>query len=790
MSVSVISLALTNRLVRKRESMIVKKIRKKVSHVLLAAGLILSFSLPVTLTQAEAKDPNIPVQLLGINDFHGALNTTSKDVNGAAIGGADYLSTNLDQAEANFITANPNATSANSLRVQAGDMVGASPAVSGLLQDEPTMKVLNEMNFKVGTLGNHEFDEGLPEYKRILDGVSTDKFGPIVENYPRVKSDMQIVAANVVDKGTSTVAEGFKPYVIQEIGGVKVGFIGIVTTEIPNLVLANYIKNYDFLNEADTVVKYSKILRDQGVNAIVVLSHVPAITSGNPTNQTDQTVSGDAQAMMEAVNQKDKDNSVDIVLAGHNHQYTNGVVGKTRIVQSYNNGKAFSNITGELDPETGDFVSTPSAKIEYNYRTGTPDAKIAAITQDASDRIASTITEPIGKTANGTISRETNLEGAPVDTKESALGNLITDAQRYMAKKAGVDADFAMTNNGGIRADLITSSNNEITWGAAQAVQPFGNILQVVKMNGATILEALNQQYTNGEKYFLQISGLKYTYTDTNDLDQAYRVVNATTNDGTPLDPSKEYTVIINDFLYGGGDGFQAFTKGQLVSAIDPDTETFINYIKEQTAAGKVITAEKEGRKTYKTAAQLEEEAISAIKASTKFNPLAEKDKTFSGVTVPNATISVQKSTEEQTKGLRVAANLTTTADANGAFQIDVSSLNLKAHDTLSVTVTDTNGYSTPFSVAVLAAETDPGNGNETPTPEPPTTGGDGNETVTPNPEKPTKTPVKTGTNTAAAKNKETPSGKLPETGDLVSLASLIGIVLTGTSIYMLRRKS
>lgn len=114
------------------------------------------------------------------------------------------------------------ATTDNAIRVQAGDMVGASPAVSGLLQDEPTMKVLQKMNFEVGTLGNHEFDEGLPEYKRILDGVSTNKFGPIVEAYPRVKSDMKIVAANVVNKGTNTVAEGFLPYYVKEIDGVKI----------------------------------------------------------------------------------------------------------------------------------------------------------------------------------------------------------------------------------------------------------------------------------------------------------------------------------------------------------------------------------------------------------------------------------------------------------------------------------------------------------------------------------------------------------------------------------------
>ncbi len=114
--------------------------------------------------------------------------------------------------------------------------------------------------------------------------------------------------------------------------------------------------------------------------------------------------------------------------------------------------------------------------------------------------------------------------------------------------------------------------------GAAQAVQPFGNILQVVEMTGADILEALNQQYLSNQTYFLQISGLKYTFTDTDDLDHAYKVASVTTEDGTPLKADQKYKVVINDFLFGGGDGFSAFKKANLVTAIDPDTETFINY--------------------------------------------------------------------------------------------------------------------------------------------------------------------------------------------------------------------
>ncbi|MBC2009933.1 bifunctional metallophosphatase/5'-nucleotidase [Listeria welshimeri] len=777
----------------------VNKFFKKTTHVLLVAGLTIGLTAPFTGTTTQAAADTVPIQILGINDFHGALETASKDASGSPIGGADYLATNLDNATNSFLQANPEASADNAIRVQAGDMVGASPAVSGLLQDEPTMKVLQKMNFEVGTLGNHEFDEGLPEYKRILDGVSTSKFGPIVEAYPRVKSDMKIVAANVVNKGTNTVAEGFSPYYVKEIDGVKVGFIGIVTTEIPNLVLANHIKDYDFLDEAETIVKYSAELRGQGVNAIVVLSHVPALSTGNPNTGTKQDVAGEAANMMTKANELDPNNSVDLVLAGHNHQYTNGLVGKTRIVQSYNNGKAFSDVTGELDKTTGDFVTPPDAKITYNTRNVTPNADITAVTEDAKSRIEGVINETIGLANKDVISRDTNLDNKAIDDKESELGNMITDAQRYMANKAGADVDFAMTNNGGIRADLTTrlaNGQNEITWGAAQAVQPFGNILQVVEMTGADILEALNQQYLSNQTYFLQISGLKYTFTDTDDLDHAYKVASVTTEDGTPLKADQKYKVVINDFLFGGGDGFSAFKKANLVTAIDPDTETFINYIKDQKAAGKVITAQKEGRKVYKSKAEIDKEtedaAIKAIKDATKINKLAEKEKALTGTTLPFATVAVQKA--DTTAKMARAADPTATADTNGKFSVDVSSLDLKEGDQITTTITDSNGYSTTFQTTVQAAATTPpdngnggtdnGNGNNGGTDN--GNGNAGNGSGTTGGTTTTEKPATTTPNTTTSGNTNT---ALPTTGDTAGLATVFGLILTTTALYTLRKK-
>ncbi|EHL2815486.1 5'-nucleotidase C-terminal domain-containing protein, partial [Listeria monocytogenes] len=372
------------------------------------------------------------------------------------------------------------------------------------------------------------------------------------------------------------------------------------------------------------------------------------------------------------------------------------------------------------------------------------------------------------------------------------------------ANKAGADVDFAMTNNGGIRSDLTTrlaNGQNEITWGAAQAVQPFGNILQVVEMTGADILEALNQQYLSNQTYFLQISGLKYTFTDTDDLDHAYKVASVTTEDGTPLKADQKYKVVINDFLFGGGDGFSAFKKANLVTAIDPDTETFINYIKDQKAAGKVITAQKEGRKVYKSQAEIDKEtkdaAIKAIKEATKINKLAEKDKTLTGTTLPGATVSVQKATANARMALAAGPNAT--ADANGKFSVDVTSLNLKKGDQITTTITDPNGYSTTFQATVQAAATTPpdnGNGNGGTDNGNENNGGtdgnggtnNGNGSGTNGGTTTTEDPTTTTSNTSTTGTSSNTS--LPTTGDTAGLATVFGVILTTTALYVLRKRS
>ncbi|MDT2850304.1 5'-nucleotidase C-terminal domain-containing protein [Vagococcus carniphilus] len=660
-----------------------------------------------TSPKEDKASKTIPIQMLGVNDFHGALDTKAsvyledplggKDIRYGDVGRASVLAAHLDKAQAEFAD-KTNATGKTE-RIQAGDLVGASPANSALLRDEPTMRVFNEMKFTIGTLGNHEFDKGLGEFVRMLKGQAPDRadmggmsddLWSIFKDYERGPSTQKIAIANLVNKTTGNHGDAGKipydlpPYIVESYGEgedrVQVGYIGVVTKEFPSLVLAEHTKDFEVIDEGEAVAKYTKELReDKNVDAIVVVSHVAATSK-----QGD--VQGEVVDMMNTVDQKDPENSVDVVFAGHNHKETNGLIkreGKkdVRVVQSTSQGKAFIDLTGELDSETNDFKETPSAKIVPTEASKvTPDANVQAIVDEASEAIKPITNAAVAKadpekltvTEDGKkmISRSANADD------ESAAGNLITDGQLYMANNTNltdasgkeVKADFALTNSGGIRADLIVNDKDEITWGAAQTVQPFGNILQVVSMTGKDVKEALNQQYNNGKTgYTLQISGLTYAYTGMTQPakgeahDGSFKVVDVRKADGTPVKDDETYNVIINDFLFGGGDGFTAFTKGTLVTAMDTDTDTFVDYFKAMDKKGEKIGSPELGRKQKQTVTEKE------LSDASKVDEVKKKATVIKGETLPGAEV---RFTTEDGKELGKG-----TADKDGKFEVKVTAV-------------------------------------------------------------------------------------------------------------------
>ncbi|MCM3567663.1 bifunctional UDP-sugar hydrolase/5'-nucleotidase [Neobacillus mesonae] len=475
----------------------------------------------------------IQVQLLGINDFHGQLNVTRK-VNGKPAGRADYLAAYLKQRAAE---------NKNTLLVQAGDMAGASPPVSALLQDEPTIDFLNRMGFDIGTVGNHEFDEGVTELFRLIKGGVHPKTGNFTG------SKFPWVAANVVDKKTGKSI--LPPYQVIKVNGMPIGFIGVVTTKTSSIVIPSGIKGIEFTDEVEAINRYAAELKKQGIKSIIVLAHNPGTSGPNGENPKGQLV--------DIANRTDKE--VDVIFGGHNHAYMNAVINNKLVVQAYSYGTAFADVDVEIDPKTKDIV-TKRAEIVTTFQEGIePDTETTQLIESYESKVEKIIHKVIGSTSND-LTSEKNESG------ESILGDFITDAQREAMK-----TDFAITNPGGIRNDI---NAGDITWGDAFTVQPFSNELVRMTMTGKQIRDVLNQQW--GEKtQMLQISGFSYTW-DSNKA-AGDKVVSIKLPDGSEMNPDKTYTVTANIFLSEGGDGFTVFTQAKNKEIGPTDLDTFVNYI-------------------------------------------------------------------------------------------------------------------------------------------------------------------------------------------------------------------
>ena len=242
--------------------------RRRVIAVFIAFITALA-SLGALANPADAKkkaDPPgqlVQVQLLAFNDYHGHLEANTPGmIDGVAAGGSEYLSAALTQLRAG---------NKYSLTVAAGDLIGGSPAFSGLFHDEPSVESLNAMGLDVSSVGNHEFDEGVTELLRMQDGGCHPVDGCYFPANPYQGADFQWLAANVVNEATGETP--LPPYWIKKIESIKVGFIGMTLEATDTLVAAAGIEGWDFLDEAETANALVPILKAQGVDVIIVLLH-------------------------------------------------------------------------------------------------------------------------------------------------------------------------------------------------------------------------------------------------------------------------------------------------------------------------------------------------------------------------------------------------------------------------------------------------------------------------------------------------------------------------------------
>ncbi|MCZ0972795.1 bifunctional metallophosphatase/5'-nucleotidase [Streptomyces albulus] len=558
--------------------------RGRLARRLAACAAVLATATGVALTATAppagadgARRPagTVDVQLLSFNDFHGNLEPpqgssgsveelqtdgTKKTV---PAGGVEYLAQSLRTARKGH---------PYSVTAAAGDMIGASPLLSGLFHDEPTIEAMNGLGLDVTSVGNHEFDEGRAELTRMQRGGCHPKDGCYEKGKTFRGADFPYLAANVTDDRTGKPI--LKPYTVWQHKGVKIGFIGVTLKGTPDIVNADGVKGLTFHGEVETINKYAKVLDRQGVKAIVALIHeggMPASTSYNGDCDSPGPGAGISGPIVDIA--KRVSPQVDALVTGHTHQsYTCTIpdpAGHPRTVTSAASyGRLYTDTTLTYDRRSHDIVRTavhgPHAVNHVVDRTQ-PKAPDMTSLIGRWNKLAA----PIADKPVGYISADINGRGA--GTPEEPLGDLIADAQLAATQDPGKGgAQLALMNPGGIRSDLAyKASGGEgdgvVTYAEAFTVQPFTNMTNVVDLTGAQLLAALQQQVSGPNEAspkILQIShGLTYTL-DMTKTGAARVVADSVKLNGAALDPAKTYRVAMNEFLAGGGDGFPALKQG------------------------------------------------------------------------------------------------------------------------------------------------------------------------------------------------------------------------------------
>jgi 5'-nucleotidase len=564
----------------------------------------------------KAKDTH--VQLLGFNDFHGhvepntpgtiQIGQSRNPTTGAVVnqvvpaGGAEYLATHVKMLRGQ---------NTNTITVGSGDLIGASPLLSGLFHDEPAIESLNVVGVDVSGIGNHEFDEGLAEVYRMMNGgchpvdgcQDGDNFFGSIFGY---------LAANVFFAGSNDTV--LPAYEIRKVDNAKIAFIGLTLEGTPLIVTPSAIAGLEFRDEVETVnALVEKLRNEQGVRAFVILLHQGGFQNAPFSNaNAAQNLPGWAginscdNMSGEIVDiAKGLSDQVDVIVSGHTHaQYIcagpNEIDGKV-VTSAASFGRLVTDIDLVIDHQTKD-VSSATARNVIVTQDVAKDTAVTAIL-DKYRVIANPIANRIVGSVTATLLSTRDAGGDPDGDGEAPLGNVIADAQL----EATTPTDFggaviAFMNPGGIRGAILHAQISggeqpgEVTFGELFTVQPFSNTLVVKTCTGAQIQSLLEQQFDNpapGQRRVLTVSrGFSYTW---DAAAASNRVPNDTVKlNGNPIVDAQSYRVEMNSFLADGGDGFSTFRQCTNQLGGEVDLDALVRYF----MAHSPVSAETEDRIT------------------------------------------------------------------------------------------------------------------------------------------------------------------------------------------------
>lgn len=428
------------------------------------------------------------IRILHINDFHGFAEPYKPLGSDFMLGGLPYLASRIHELCQEKPT----------LLLSAGDMIQGNNWAN-LFLGESVIEWMNEMRFDAMVLGNHEFDFGQEVLRKRIS-----------------EARFPILGANVGGLGH------ILPYLIKELGGIKIAIIGIVTEDVPLSTHPRNVVGLNFHSPLETVKKFIKELKEK-VDLIIVLSHIGF--------SVDRILA-------------EKIEGIDVIVGGHSHSKIERPhrVGSTFIVQAWEHGKGL----GVLDLTHKDrrILDYKGYLEEIRPERGREDRATLSIVKKYEGRMDTILNEKIGEA-------ESDLDGENVRRRETNLGNFVSDIMRRVS-----GADITLINGGGIRASI---KKGEIRVKDVYSVLPFDNYIVAIKLTGKQIWEALEHGVSgveDEEGRFPQVSGLTFKYFPSEKKGSRIKEVMIS---GCPINFGKEYVIATNDFLAAGGDGYQAF---------------------------------------------------------------------------------------------------------------------------------------------------------------------------------------------------------------------------------------
>ena len=523
----------------------------------LLAALVLALHL-VACASLDASQSNTPVQvrILAINDFHGNLHPplggirirnpgdpqdAGKTVMVAA-GGAEHLASAVKELRRGH---------ENHVFVAAGDLIGASPLLSAVFHDEPTIEALSLMGLEMSAVGNHEFDAGVDELLRKQNGGCHPVQG-CKGTAPFKGANFRYLAASTWD--TRSQRTIFPAYQVKRFDGISVAFIGLTLKGTPDIVTPSGVAGLRFDDEADTVNRLVPELRAQGIEAIVVLIH----EGGFPTGDYNECP-GISGPIVDIVRRLDK--AVDAVISGHTHRaYVCSIDG--RLVTSGDKyGTVVSAIDLQIDRGTRDVMSAKANNVIVRIDAYAKDRQQTALIA-AYDRLVEPLAQRVIGRVGGAFTRETHASGA------FSAGQLVADAQLAATAAPAPEqggAVIAFANSGGVRTALQPEADGTVRYAQVFAMQPFANHLVTLTLSGEQIRQLLEQQWRddNSVGQFLQVSrGFAYRWMASQG--KGRRVVPGSLRlHGKLLEPAQPYRVTVNSFLAEGADGLRVLLEGR-----------------------------------------------------------------------------------------------------------------------------------------------------------------------------------------------------------------------------------